>query len=710
MSISNELCVNFLDNQQLDLISTIENNKYKFSFDRIFDPKVSQKEIFEDAARPIVNSILEGFNGTILAYGQTASGKTYTMQGDLDFPDEEGIIPRTINMLFESIMNSPEEIEFTVKTSMLEIYMEKIRDLIDLSRINLNIREDKAKGIYIEDISEYYVSCEEEILELIKMGSENRIQAATNMNENSSRSHSIFIINIHQQNNKDGSAKNSKLVLVDLAGSEKISKTGATGLTLEEAKTINKSLTTLGMVINSLTDGKSTHIPYRESKLTRVLQESLGGNSKTCLIVTCSPSIYNEAETLSTLRFGHRAKNIKNKPKINKELTVGELQNIVDSLEKKLAVAIERISFLEKYILNKGLEIPKDKGLYDKILRETNKEKTLTNINIINNKNAIDETINTLLNYDEFIKLDKLNSEFKIERVNDDEYENTLVSEVKNNISNNNNLLLDKEKKNLQLEYINNNTSIKQDIEGLNKLLIEDKDLSKEQVSLIHQMQGIIKENEDAITKLKENQETIIKTNDLLKTQILEIKTFSSNMMAKTGDLNVNQSNSNLIEKCNRIIQEAKGKSTLIESNKNHQEIEELKKELKKSENEKKFILKALEEKSEKIAQQELEIKEFMDMVKILDNKISPEDKNYAKKNMILEKNLEQMNHMYQQIVTQKGVVKCENQILNKKIKQRNDRISLLEKEIAELKDSVSEKYFNKIKKLLFLFILFMNS
>ena len=193
--------------------------------------------------------------------------------------------------------------------------MEKIRDLIDTSRNNLNVREDKAKGVYVEGLSEHYVGNELEVLELMKVGSENRAIAATQMNQHSSRSHSIFIMTIHQNNVKDLVAKTGKLYLVDLAGSEKISKTGATGLTLEEAKTINKSLTTLGMVINNLTDGKSQHIPYRESKLTRVLQESLGGNAKTCLIVACSPSVYNESETISTLRFGLRAKKIKNKPK-----------------------------------------------------------------------------------------------------------------------------------------------------------------------------------------------------------------------------------------------------------------------------------------------------------------------------------------------------------------------------------------------------------
>ena len=160
----------------------------------------------------------------------------------------------------------------------------------------------------------------------MRRGGQARAVAATNMNQESSRSHSIFVVTITQKNLESGSAKSGQLFLVDLAGSEKVGKTGASGQTLEEAKKINKSLSALGMVINALTDGKSTHIPYRDSKLTRILQESLGGNSRTTLIINCSPSSYNDAETVSTLRFGVRAKSIKNKAKVNAELSPAEMK------------------------------------------------------------------------------------------------------------------------------------------------------------------------------------------------------------------------------------------------------------------------------------------------------------------------------------------------------------------------------------------------
>jgi kinesin family protein 5 len=158
---------------------------------------------------------------------------------------------------------------------------------------------------------------------------------------------------------EDMSCKTGNLYLVDLAGSEKISKTGAKGVLLDEAKNINKSLTSLGMVITALTDGKSKHIPYRDSKLTRILSESLGGNAKTCLIITCSPSSFNELETVTTLRFGTRARNIKNQPKINRELTVAELKKFLEKMEKELELKIYRISNLEQYITDNNLEVPK---------------------------------------------------------------------------------------------------------------------------------------------------------------------------------------------------------------------------------------------------------------------------------------------------------------------------------------------------------------
>ncbi len=322
-----------------------------FTFDRVFDGASRQADVFDFSIRSTVDDILNGYNGTVFAYGQTGSGKSYTMMGtDIDDETAKGIIPRIVEQIFASIMASPASIEYTVRVSYMEIYMERIRDLLAPQNDNLPIHEERNRGVYVKGLLEIYVASVPEVYEVMRRGGNARAVAATNMNQESSRSHSIFVITVSQKNVENGSAKSGQLFLVDLAGSEKVGKTGASGQTLEEAKKINKSLSALGMVINSLTDGRSTHIPYRDSKLTRILQESLGGNSRTTLIINCSPSSYNDAETLSTLRFGMRAKTIKNKPKINAELSPAELKAL-------LRRAQAQVTTYESYVASLGEEV-----------------------------------------------------------------------------------------------------------------------------------------------------------------------------------------------------------------------------------------------------------------------------------------------------------------------------------------------------------------
>jgi kinesin family protein 5 len=197
------------------------------------------------------------------------------------------------------------------------------------------VKEEKEKGLWVQDATEVYVGCEEEMQEVFQIGTENRTVGNTKMNAKSSRSHSLFIVTIFQRHCKTDSTKAGKLYFVDLAGSEKISKTGVEGQLLEDAKNINKSLLMLGMVINSLTENKP-YVPYRDSKLTRMLKESLGGNSLTTLIVTCSPNAFNDKESLSTLRFGQRAKSIKNKVVVNAEKSTKELLMKLNEAEEKI--------------------------------------------------------------------------------------------------------------------------------------------------------------------------------------------------------------------------------------------------------------------------------------------------------------------------------------------------------------------------------------
>ncbi|KAF8846875.1 kinesin-domain-containing protein [Acephala macrosclerotiorum] len=335
-----------------------------FTFDRVFDMSSRQKDVFDFSIKPTVDDILNGYNGTVFAYGQTGAGKSYTMMGtDMDDEEGRGVIPRIVEQIFASILASPGTIEYTVRVSYMEIYMERIRDLLAPHNDNLPVHEEKNRGVYVKGLLEIYVSSVQEVYEVMRRGGSARAVASTNMNAESSRSHSIFVITITQKNVETGSAKSGQLFLVDLAGSEKVGKTGASGQTLEEAKKINKSLSALGMVINNLTDGKSSHIPYRDSKLTRILQESLGGNSRTTLIINCSPSSYNDAETLSTMRFGMRAKAIKNKAKINAEISPAELKALLKKAQSQVSTFEQYIQTLDGEIQQwrSGETVPKDK-------------------------------------------------------------------------------------------------------------------------------------------------------------------------------------------------------------------------------------------------------------------------------------------------------------------------------------------------------------
>ena len=317
----------------------------KFTFDRIFDWECTQREVYDGAAARIVDAAIEGYNGTVFCYGQTGTGKTHTMEGKDEPPELRGIIPSAFNHVFDAIDGS-EGRNYLIRASFLEIYNENVRDLLgkDQSR-TCDLKEDPDKGVYVKDLTTFVVKSVAEIRKLHEVGKKNRSVGATLMNADSSRSHSIFTVTIETSEVNEGEAEEDahirvgKLNMVDLAGSERQAKTGSTGDRLKEATKINLSLSALGNVISALVDGKSSHIPYRDSKLTRLLQDSLGGNTKTVMIANLGPADYNFDETMSTLRYANRAKNIKNKPTINedpKDAMLREFQEEIARLKAQL--------------------------------------------------------------------------------------------------------------------------------------------------------------------------------------------------------------------------------------------------------------------------------------------------------------------------------------------------------------------------------------
>ncbi|NWY90602.1 CENPE protein, partial [Loxia curvirostra] len=303
-------------------VSDVSGTK-TFSYDRVFHSSDNTQQLYDGVAVPIIQSAVRGYNGTIFAYGQTASGKTYTMMGN---EESVGIIPKAIQHVFKIICEIPDR-EFLLRVSYMEIYNETITDLLCDNRKKkpLGIREDVNRNTYVEDLIEEVVVSPEQVMECIRKGEKNRHYGETKMNEHSSRSHTIFRMIIESRErsdpanaNCDGAVMVSHLNLVDLAGSERASQTGSEGVRLKEGCNINRSLFILGQVIKKLCDDPSGFINYRDSKLTRILQNSLGGNAKTVIICTITPVSFDE--TLSTLQFANTAKGMKNTPKVNEVL------------------------------------------------------------------------------------------------------------------------------------------------------------------------------------------------------------------------------------------------------------------------------------------------------------------------------------------------------------------------------------------------------
>ncbi|XP_070275317.1 chromosome-associated kinesin KIF4A-like [Myotis yumanensis] len=333
-----QMCLSFIPGEP----QVVVGNDKSFTYDFVFDPSTEQEEVFNTAVAPLIKGIFKGYNATILAYGQTGSGKTYSMGGvytaEQGNEPTVGVIPRVIQLLFKET-DKKSDFEFTLKVSYLEIYNEEIVDLLCPSRekaSQINIREDPKEGIKITGLTEKTILVAPDMISYLEQGNNCRTVASTAMNSQSSRSHAIFTISMEQRKKSDkNSSFHSKLHLVDLAGSERQKKTKAEGDRLKEGININRGLLCLGNVISALGDDKKGgFVPYRDSKLTRLLQDSLGGNSHTLMIACVSPADSNLEETLNTLRYADRARKIKNKPVVNIDPQTAELNHLKQQVQQ----------------------------------------------------------------------------------------------------------------------------------------------------------------------------------------------------------------------------------------------------------------------------------------------------------------------------------------------------------------------------------------
>lgn len=371
--------VTITSGQTIDLKAEGKAEPFRFTFDNVYDESTTQEMVFAGAGVPLVENCLNGFNSTIFCYGQTGAGKTHTMIGELEDRDLRGLAPRVFEKLFEKIYETTEKesrTSFEVDCSFLEIHNETITDLLNPSMTNMLIREG-ATGAYVDGLRAVKTMNGAEALELMRRGTQNRKVSETKANKKSSRSHMVYTCFVEKTSKTETGLERktySRLNLVDLAGSERNRASGAKSDTLREACHINKSLSTLGRVIRELVENQRSghgHIPYRDSKLTYLLQDSLGGNAKTSIIANISPMSPNAQETLSTLQFAKRAKNIRQKCRLNEVTSAGnemlqkeikrlkiELENIkmqsaepneeTDNLKEKLRAEVMKIEDLQE--------------------------------------------------------------------------------------------------------------------------------------------------------------------------------------------------------------------------------------------------------------------------------------------------------------------------------------------------------------------------
>ncbi|MEE6459540.1 hypothetical protein FKM82_000650 [Ascaphus truei] len=403
---NHQVCVRLVPNTQQVIIG----KDRVFTFDCVFGKISSQDDVYSSCIKPLLLSLIEGYNATVFAYGQTGSGKTYTIGGGhfaSVAEDEKGIIPRAIQELFQSI-SEHHNIDFSVKVSYIEVYKEELRDLLELetNMKDLHIREDEKGNTVIVGAKECQVESADEVLSLLQAGSAARHTYTTQMNEHSSRSHAIFTINICQQRPKnidiakDGSPKpvqviTSKFHFVDLAGSERVTKTGNTGERFKESIQINSGLLALGNVISALGDPKrkSAHVPYRDAKITRILKDSLGGNAKTVMITCISPSSSDFDESLNSLKYANRARNIKNKAIVNYNPDWDRM----DEMELEIKALREALQNQQSSRVGRTSQISEEWGQEKNKIRSLEEQLAQLQLECFNHRHCIEEALSVFV-------------------------------------------------------------------------------------------------------------------------------------------------------------------------------------------------------------------------------------------------------------------------------------------------------------------------
>ena len=739
--------------------STIKLNQKSWTYDYILPPETTQDQMYEKVAKKTILDFTDGYNGTIFAYGQSGSGKTFSMLGpDSVFStlsksesnDLYGITPRAIYQIFNILKEfSRNGTNWKLSLSYIEIYNEKVKCLLS-GKNELKIREDPHEGFVIPEKVMKDCKTPNEIFEGIFLANENRAVGATNQNLRSSRSHAIMQLELIY-NSIDGLLRKSRLSLVDLAGSERIGKTGAEGQRLKEAQKINQSLTTLGMVIMALTTEGIKHVPFRNSKLTLILKDSLGGSSKTTLLCTASRLKRHTEESIQTLYFASRAKTIKNSAKKNIILNAGELQYIAKELKNEIMILrgqIKKIGYQWKLIDDKKLLnfIQNDEF----ILNDNNsdnlieiKKEDKKNDEKINKKNILN--LNNLSEKEKDEKIEELKKNMNIQREklqkiidelfnkidNRDKEQSELQNKIEDYIKQISDLqIIFQEKKNLQNKYNN----LKNELSDINNNITnKDKNIEKyknENLKINQDLLNLKKNNE---IDYKKSQEEFLKYNKILIEKKEKIESLNKNILLSNEKLkNLNSyydlikknyedifnSNTNHINHLNDIINNKNSEKNLFEikdkiynqlinkinnnnnnilndNNKLKLELEQLKNEISIQKNEK-FYEKLIKEKEIELKNKEENINKLKNDINNLISSLDKEIHNFSKNNEINQEQNNQINNINKNISEKEQNLKNENINLKNSIKKLNDESLSLKQEnfllIQKYNDLIKQK------------------